>query len=169
MTKPRMPGELCLPSLGSLTTRGSRHPHQQRREALALLALCASVAPAPRPPGASPESCPRLEQQGGFGEARGDEELGQARSSFPQGHGAPTSLGPSQLHPCSTLRPRVKAADTRIALEKQFYYETKNEMQCLPWHTTKHLKQITSRRIMSQIENTSYKIRHKKTKQNKTE
>lgn len=165
MTKPRMPGELCLPLLGSLTTRGSRHPHQQRREALALLSLCASVALALLPPGASPESCPRPEQQGGSGGARGDEELGQAGSrgqellsSGPWCANVYPSVRPSQLHPCSTLRPRVKATDTRIALEKQFYYETKNEMQCLPWHTTKHLKQITSRRIMSQIENTSYKI-----------
>ncbi|XP_035164743.1 translation initiation factor IF-2-like isoform X1 [Oxyura jamaicensis] len=78
------------------------------------------------------------------------------------------SVRPSRLHPDRALRPRarprIKPTDTRIALEKQFYYETKNEMQCLPWHTTKHLKQITSRRIVSQIENTSYKIRHTKTK-----
>lgn len=54
--------------------------------------------------------------------------------------------------------PCIKLTDTSIALEKQFYYETENEMQCLPWHTTKHFKQITSKKIVSQIENTSYKI-----------
>lgn len=103
----------------------------------------------------------------------GGQGFGQA-PKLPLGRSPSAGEGPAppsrphllQLPPGGTLQPRASAAPcikvtaTRIALEQQFYYETENETQRLPWHATKHLKQITSETVVSQIENASYKTRH---------